>query len=73
MIFVQDESETPKALYAIRAEASGAVSPSMVQKALKARVGILRAFILPYEKKPKRVVSPYSYIRYLRAASALII
>ena len=50
MIFVQDESETPKALYAIRAEASGAVSPSMVQKALKARVGILRAFILPYEK-----------------------
>ena len=42
MFFVQDESETTKALYAIRAEASEAVSPSMVQKALKVRVGILR-------------------------------
>ena len=40
--FCQDESETPRALYTIRAEASGAVSPSIGQKALKVRVGILR-------------------------------
>lgn len=44
MIFVQDESETPKALYTIRAEASGAVSPSMVQKALKERVYFARIY-----------------------------